>query len=87
MKTSSWLCSSTMATAVWRTALVVVWRTAYAQRSIMMRTTLIYTCAEFERELAQRKAFPWPDWAAAAHGLINGIVALMQGPIGGLNRV
>jgi hypothetical protein len=58
----------------------------YAQRSIMMRTMLIYTCAEFERELAQGNQFPWPDWAAAAHGLIDGIVALMQGPISGLNR-
>ena len=58
----------------------------YAERSIMMRTMLIYTCAEFERELAQGKPFPWPDWAAAAHGLIDGIVALMQGPISRLNR-
>ena len=57
------------------------------ERSIMMRTMLIYTCAEFERELAQGKPFPWPDWAAAAHGLIDGIVALMQGPIRRLNRV
>ena len=59
----------------------------HTQRSIMMRTMLIYTCAEFERELAQGKPFPWPDWAAAAHGLIDGIVALMQGPISRLNRV
>jgi AcrR family transcriptional regulator len=56
-----------------------------AQRSIMMRTMLIYTCAEFERELAQGRPFPWPDWPAAAHGLIDGIVALMQGAVSSLN--
>jgi AcrR family transcriptional regulator len=56
-----------------------------AQRSIMMRAMLIHTCAEFERELAQGRPFPWPDWRAAAHGLIDGIVALMQGAVSGLN--
>jgi hypothetical protein len=50
-----------------------------------MRTMLIYTCAEFERELAQGRSFPWPDWPAAAHGLIDGIVALMQGAVSSLN--
>jgi len=53
----------------------------HAERSIMMRTMLLYTCAEFERELAEGKPFPWPDWPAAAHGLIDGIVALMHGPV------
>lgn len=52
----------------------------HAERSIMMRTMLLYTCAEFERALAEGKPFPWPDWPAAAHGLIDGIVALMHGP-------
>jgi Tetracyclin repressor-like, C-terminal domain len=52
-----------------------------AQRSVMMRTMLIYTCAEFERVLAAGNPSPWPDWPAAAHGLIDGIVALMQGPV------
>lgn len=52
-----------------------------AERSVMMRTMLIYTCAEFERELAQGQPSPWPDWPAAAHGLIDGIVALLQGPV------
>ena len=52
----------------------------YAERRVMMRTMLMYTCAEFERELAQGTPSPWPDWPAAAHGLIDGIVALMQGP-------
>lgn len=56
-----------------------------AQRSIMMRTMLMHTCAEFERELAQGRPFPWPDWPAAAHGLIDGIVALMQGPVSTLH--
>jgi AcrR family transcriptional regulator len=55
----------------------------HAERSIMMRTMLMYTCAEFERELAQGNPFPWPDWPSAAHGLIDGIVALMQGPVRG----
>jgi AcrR family transcriptional regulator len=54
-----------------------------AERSIMMRTMLIYTCAEFERELAKGGPFPWPDWPAAARGLIDGIVALMQGAVSG----
>lgn len=58
-----------------------------AQRSVMMRTMLLYTCAEFERELAEGKPFPWPDWPAAARGLIDGIVALMQGPVSGLPRL
>lgn len=55
----------------------------HAERSIMMRTMLMYTCAEFERDLAQGNPFPWPDWPAAAHGLIDGIVALMEGPVSG----
>jgi hypothetical protein len=54
-----------------------------AERSIMMRTMLMYTCAEFERELAHGNPVPWPDWPSAAHGLIDGIVALMQGPVRG----
>jgi AcrR family transcriptional regulator len=58
-----------------------------AQRSVMMRTMLLYTCAEFERELAEGNPFPWPDWPAAARGLIDGIVALMQGPVSGLPRL
>lgn len=53
----------------------------HAERGIMMRTMLIYTCAEFERELAQGTPSPWPDWSAAAHGLIDAIAALMQGPV------
>jgi AcrR family transcriptional regulator len=56
-----------------------------AERSIMMRTMLMYTCAEFERELAQGTPSPWPDWPAAARGLIDGIVALMQGPVSRFN--
>lgn len=55
----------------------------HAERSIMMRTMLMYTCAEFERELAQGNLFPWADWPSAAHGLIDGIVALMQGQVRG----
>ncbi|RDH74465.1 TetR/AcrR family transcriptional regulator [Mycolicibacterium moriokaense] len=51
------------------------------ERSVMMRTMLIYTCAEFERVLAEGNPSPWPNWPAAAHGLIDGIVALMQGPV------
>src|SRR5271163_1560812 len=58
-----------------------------AERSIMMRTMLMYTCAEFERGLAEGKPFPWPDWPAAAHGLIDGIVALMLGPVSRLPRL
>jgi len=52
-----------------------------AERSVMMRTMLIYTCAEFERGLAEGNPSPWPDWPSVAHGLIDGIVALMQGPV------
>jgi hypothetical protein len=52
-----------------------------AERSVMMRTMVIYTCAEFERVLAEGNPSPWPDWPAAAHGLIDGIVALMEGPV------
>jgi AcrR family transcriptional regulator len=59
----------------------------HAERSVMMRTMLLYTCAEFERELAEGKPFPWPDWPAATRGLIDGIVALMQGPVSGLPRL
>jgi hypothetical protein len=59
----------------------------HAERSIMMRTMLMYTCAEFERQLAQGKPSPWPDLPAAAHGLIDGIVALMQGPVSRLKRL
>jgi AcrR family transcriptional regulator len=51
------------------------------ERSVMMRTMLIYTCAEFERGLAEGNPSPWPHWPAAAHGLIDGIVALMRGPV------
>jgi hypothetical protein len=51
-----------------------------AERSVMMRTMLIYTCAEFERVLAEGNPSPWPHWPVAAHSLIDGIVALMQGP-------
>ena len=57
----------------------------YAERSVMMRTMLMYTCAEFERELAQGTPSPWPDWPVAARGLIDGIVALMQGPVSSFN--
>ncbi len=53
----------------------------HVERGIMMRTMLIYTCAEFERELAHGTPSPWSDWSAAAHGLIDAIVALMQGPV------
>ena len=59
---------------------------ALAERSVMMRTMLIYTCAEFERVLAEGNPSPWPDWPATAHGLIDGIVALMQGPVTRLGR-
>lgn len=45
---------------------------------------LMHTCAEFERSLAEGNPSPWPDWTAAADGLIDGIVALMQGPVTGL---
>jgi AcrR family transcriptional regulator len=53
------------------------------ERSIMMRAMLMHTCAEFERSVAEGKPYPWPDWPAAARSLVDGIVALMQGPVSG----
>jgi AcrR family transcriptional regulator len=52
-----------------------------AERRIMMRAMLMHTCAEFERAVAEGKPYPWPDWPAAARSLIDGIVALLQGPV------
>jgi AcrR family transcriptional regulator len=51
------------------------------QRAVMMRAMLMHTCAEFERTLAEGNPSPWPDWPSAADGLIDGIAALMQGPV------
>lgn len=55
----------------------------HAERSIMMRTMLMYTCADFEWALADDHPSPWADWSAATRGLIDGIVALMEGPRSG----
>ncbi len=51
-----------------------------AERNIMMRTMLMYTCAEIERGFADGSAGPRPDWPGAAGGLIDGIVGLWQAP-------
>jgi AcrR family transcriptional regulator len=53
----------------------------YLQRAVMMRAMLMHTCAEFERCIAEGNPSPWPDWNVAADGLVDGIVALMQGPV------
>lgn len=60
--------------------------TAIARLKWAAPRVAIYTCAEFERELAQGTPSPWPDWAAAAAGLIDGIVALMQGPVSAIGK-
>ncbi|MEB3034384.1 TetR/AcrR family transcriptional regulator [[Mycobacterium] nativiensis] len=49
-----------------------------AERAIMMRTMLMYTCAELERGFAEGSRGPRADWRGAAHGLVDGIVGLWQ---------
>jgi AcrR family transcriptional regulator len=53
----------------------------HLQRAVMMRAMLMHTCAEFERSLADGHPSPWPDWSSAGDSLIDGIVALMEGPV------
>ena len=52
-----------------------------AERNIMMRSMLMYTSAAHERQLAEGKKTPRPDWESAAGGLIDGIVGLWQAPV------
>jgi AcrR family transcriptional regulator len=56
-----------------------------AERRIMMRAMLVHTCAEFERTVVEGNPVPWPDWPSAARSLIDGIVALLKGPIAALS--
>lgn len=51
-----------------------------AERNIMMRTMLMYTCAELERGFAEGGSGPHPDWPGAGHGLVDAIVGLWQAP-------
>lgn len=50
------------------------------QRTIMMRTMLVHTSAEFERNLAEQKA-GCHSWEQASKGLIDGVVGLWQAPV------
>ncbi|CAN5667489.1 TetR family transcriptional regulator [soil metagenome] len=52
-----------------------------AERIIMMRTMLMYTCAAIERGFAEGTRGPRTDWTGAASGLIDGIVGLWQAPV------
>lgn len=52
-----------------------------AERTLMMRTMLMYTCAEIERGFADATGGPRPDWADAGHGLVDAIVGLWQAPV------
>ncbi|OMC38775.1 TetR family transcriptional regulator [Mycobacterium sp. GA-1841] len=52
-----------------------------AERVIMMRTMLVYTCAAIERHFAEGTKGPRADWHDAASGLIDGIVGLWQAPV------
>jgi hypothetical protein len=50
------------------------------QRTIMMRTMLVHTSAEFERNLAEQK-MGRHSWEQASKGLIDGVVGLWQAPV------
>ncbi|MCV7314343.1 TetR family transcriptional regulator [Mycolicibacillus parakoreensis] len=52
-----------------------------AERVIMMRTMLVYTCAAIERGFAEDAQGPRADWHGAASGLIDGIVGVWQAPV------
>src|SRR5690625_2596301 len=52
-----------------------------AERNIMMRTMLMYTCAEIERGFAEGSDGPRSDWPGAAGGLVDGIVGLWQASV------
>lgn len=52
-----------------------------AERNIMMRTMLMYTCAEIERGFADGTNGPRPDWPGAGRGLVDAIVGLWQAPV------
>ncbi|MEV0360648.1 TetR family transcriptional regulator [Nocardia sp. NPDC050697] len=51
------------------------------ERNIMMRSMLLYTCAEYERALAAGRKTPRPHWSGAASGLVDAIVGLWQAPV------
>lgn len=52
-----------------------------AERNIMMRTMLMYTCAEIERGFAGGDDGPRPDWPGASIGLVDAIAGLWQAPV------
>lgn len=52
-----------------------------AERNIMMRTMLMYTCAEIERGFADGGKQPRPDWPGAGQGLVDAIAGLWQAPV------
>ncbi|OBH20566.1 TetR/AcrR family transcriptional regulator [Mycolicibacter sinensis] len=52
-----------------------------AERNIMMRTMLMYTCAEIERGFAEGSEGPRSDWPGAAGGLVDALVGLWQAPV------
>lgn len=51
------------------------------ERNIMMRTMLMYTCAEIERGFALGEKGPHSDWPGIADGLVDAIVGLWQAPV------
>jgi AcrR family transcriptional regulator len=54
-----------------------------AERNIMMRTMLMYTCAEIERGFAEGSTAPRSDWSGANQGLVDAIAGLWQAPTTG----
>ncbi|RDH79582.1 TetR/AcrR family transcriptional regulator [Mycolicibacterium moriokaense] len=49
-------------------------------RTVMMRTMLMHTCAEFERGFADQEV-AHPDWQAVCRGMIDAIVGLWEAPV------
>ncbi|WP_448407806.1 TetR/AcrR family transcriptional regulator [Mycolicibacter sinensis] len=52
-----------------------------SERNIMMRTVLMYTCAEIERGFADDGNGPRPDWPRAGRSLVDAIAGLWQAPV------
>lgn len=56
-------------------------RNVRTERTIMMRTMLMYTCAEIERGFAEGSREPRADWPGAGRGLVDAIAGLWQAPV------
>lgn len=53
------------------------------ERQLMMRTMLMYTCAEIERGFAEGIKGPRTDWPGANQGLVDAIAGLWRAPVTG----